>query len=1000
LRGRLTGRGAARGGSADFAGEATQAWRDSDTRGGYRGTRRAGGAPAAYGARGARTTAQTALRERTGMTQRVGAGGGRGSGPSGRGGGGYGPPGRGGNRWVNRDGTPMTFWQRFSHRLVYGRWWRHWTWKKALAVLVGGFASLVLLGILGIVYLYERTPVPNAAAETALWQSSNVYFADHQLMGTFSQGGLQRFDLTENQIPKDMTQAMTAIEDHDFYDEGGISVTGLFRAAYSDVFGDGNLQGGSTITMQYAKNYYANVNTGQNATTKLKEIFIAEKLARKESKQWIITQYLNVVPFGGQVYGLGAAALNYFNINLTKPGQTLTVPEAAFLAAWPNAPGLFSTDPKSGAAYQALVSRYDAVLADMAKYGDISQQQATADEAHFPKVTPEPNTNGWVGYKGYLMQMVEQELEAPRPYGYGLTQQELDTGGYSITTTFNWKQIVQLADSVKTEQAQMKAEGVPFPQYDRIGAVLESAKTGAITAVYGGPGYPTTYTKQSQKWCDTWDCEYNMAEAPEPVGSAFKPYVLATAVNEGMNAFTSQLNGYAPIYIPLRQQGQMVLSRLSAPPGCGNPCNTTFYYNNLYWFPFTEQSEDFGKPLTPNAAAALSSDSAFEDLAHRAGIDNVIDMAKKFGVGQSPFILQCGSEPANATPLETINSCNDWSGSDGLWTNFNYGSHAQTGGSPAIALGESPLTAVEQATTFATLADDGVYHSPHVIASLMKGSTLEPTDVQSAIVMSKSAAADTDYALSFDNDMNGATGLNVTYGIGGLVAKTGTLGSGLDTSECDFNAGVPNGDAMSVFLFTNDPATEILDNLPEAGGDQGSLGGGWPAEIWNNYFTKMFPNAPTTRPFQSLEVNGYPYTKWVQVVPPKKKKLPTCKPGHFAHCTPGCVPTFGQPCRGNPNPNPTTSCHNPFGNCGNGNSSPSPSPDPAPSNSPSPSPDPSPSPSCTGPPGQCGGATGAVKTTAASQETVASASLLALVINLPEKSAVAVASGLSRVVAS
>jgi membrane peptidoglycan carboxypeptidase len=1007
LRGRLKGRGASRGERADTDGGATQAWRDPDTRG-YRGTRRAGAAAAAYGARNGRTTAQTALRERTGLTQRIGSGGGRGFGPSGR--------GRGGNRWVNDDGTPMTAWQRFAHRLVYGNWWRRWTIKKALAVVGCTITGFILLGVIGIVILYEMTPVPTAAAESATWQSSNVYFADHQLMGTFSQDGFSRFDLTENQIPKVMTEAITAAEDRGFYTEGGISVTGLMRAAYNDLFGSGTLQGGSTITMQYAKNYYANVNSGQNATTKLKEIFIAMKLAHKESKSWIMTQYLNVVPFGGQISGLGAAALYYFNINLTRPGTRLSAGQAAMLAAMPNAPGYFSTDPSSGPAYQALVQRYDYVLTNMVRDNNITQTEATYWQGHFPKITPATNVNGWTGYKGYLMYMVEQELLAPKPWGYGLTQTELDTGGYRITTTFNWKQVVQLAASVKAEQAQMKAEGVPFPVYDRIGAVLEQAKTGAITAVYGGPGYPTDSSKKSAKWCQLWDCQYNMAEVPEPVGSSFKPYVLSTAVSEGMNAFTSQLNGFEPIYIPLGPSGQMTLSRLSAPPTCtARPCQTVSYFKNLYWFPFTEQGENFGKALTPNVAAALSSDSAFEDLAHRANINDVIRMAYSFGVGRSPFILPCSSAPPNATALQTIKSCNDYSGSNGLWTNFNYGSKAQTAGSPAIALGESPLTAVEQATTFATLADDGVYHSPHVVASVTKSTPQGtnaplPSDVVTRMVLTPHAAADADWALSFDNTMAGATGLNVTVDPGGLIAKTGTLGSGANSSQAWFNAGVPNGPVLSVALFANDPATEVLDNLPQAGVNGGSLGGGWPALIFNNYFLKMFPNGPTTPPFQNLEVNGYPFQKWVLVVPPKKK---LCRPWQFGNgngngngkCQPGCVPTFGQPCRGGPNPNPSPSCQNPFGQCGN-NPPPTPSPNPSPSpscgpigpcSSPSPSPSSSPSPSCTLPPGQCGGTGGLAP--AAKKKAAASASLLALVVSLPEKSAAALG-GVTRVVAS
>ena len=121
-----------------------------------------------------------------------------------------------------------------------------------------------------------------------------------------------------------MTQAMAAAEDRDFYTEGGISVPGLVRSAADDLFGSGNLQGGSTITMQYAKNYYNDVNTGRNLTTKMKEIFVAMKLGHQMSKPWVMTSYLNTVPFGPTTYGLGAAAENYFNVNLTKPGTTLT----------------------------------------------------------------------------------------------------------------------------------------------------------------------------------------------------------------------------------------------------------------------------------------------------------------------------------------------------------------------------------------------------------------------------------------------------------------------------------------------------------------------------------------------------------------------------------------------------------------------------------------------------------------------------------------------------
>ena len=162
---------------------------------------------------------------------------------------------------------------------------------------------------------------------------------DHTVNGQI----IDRQLLTPARYRRVMTQAMTAAEDRHFYTEGGVSLTGLMRAAYQDVFGNGNLQGGSTITMQYAKNYYSGVNSGRNMSTKLKEIFIAMKLGHDRSKQWVMTNYLNTVPFGATIYGLGAAAEGYFDINLTQPGKTLTISQAAMLAAMPNNPAVFSS---------------------------------------------------------------------------------------------------------------------------------------------------------------------------------------------------------------------------------------------------------------------------------------------------------------------------------------------------------------------------------------------------------------------------------------------------------------------------------------------------------------------------------------------------------------------------------------------------------------------------------------------------------------------------------
>ena len=108
-----------------------------------------------------------------------------------------------------------------------------------------------------------------------------------------------------------MINAVVAAEDRNFFNEGGISPTGIVRAAYEDVSGnDGSLQGGSTITQEFVRQYYTGIGTQQTLSRKIKEIFVAMKVAKEKSKQWILTNYLNTIYLGQGAYGIEAAARN------------------------------------------------------------------------------------------------------------------------------------------------------------------------------------------------------------------------------------------------------------------------------------------------------------------------------------------------------------------------------------------------------------------------------------------------------------------------------------------------------------------------------------------------------------------------------------------------------------------------------------------------------------------------------------------------------------------
>ncbi len=296
-----------------------------------------------------------------------------------------------------------------------------------------------------VVFAYRATTIPTEVSETALQQSSNVYFSNGKSMiGTFSTGTNRQL-LTSAQIPLVLKNAVIAAEDRHFYTEGGVSPTGILRAAYEDLRGGGTLQGGSTITQQFVRNYYANIGTQQTMSRKIKEIFVAIKLSHTESKDWILTQYLNTVYLGDSAYGVGAAAQIYFN----KPASKLNVAQSAMLAAMINEPGYFSPDPHAGAPYQALLARWHYVLTNMVRDGSITQQQAAAQK--FPKIASGQRDNGWTGYRGYIMQAVESELENT----YGFTKQQIYTHGLRIVTTINECMMNGLYRAVAAEKQQM-----------------------------------------------------------------------------------------------------------------------------------------------------------------------------------------------------------------------------------------------------------------------------------------------------------------------------------------------------------------------------------------------------------------------------------------------------------------------------------------------------------------------------------------------------------------
>ncbi len=390
---------------------------------------------------------------------------------------------------------------------------------------------------------YESTPVPTEAMAATSYVQSVVYSANGTLIGRF--GTTNRQMLTYDQIPPQIIDAVLAAEDHNFWNEGGISLPGTVRAAYMDVRGsDGSLQGGSTITQQFVRNYYQGIGTQQTLSRKIKEIFVAMKIGKEKSKQWILQNYLNTIFLGEGAYGIQAAAETYFG----EPVAKLSVAQDAVIAALIQQPSTYPLPQ-----YRALLeARWrNSVLDGMVQMGNLSAK--TAATLKFPKLGDNvPQTYGPDVWDPYVMYMVDQELQQV----YHLTQAQIYDGGYIIHTSIDNAKMAALYQAVSQNEATIDDSSVPFKSYMHVGAVLENPVNGEIDALYPGPGYigakyNGTGRVITAKECREIKCEWNMAyQNREQVGSSFKPYILAEAVKQGMNVQTSTLDGYNNVYIP------------------------------------------------------------------------------------------------------------------------------------------------------------------------------------------------------------------------------------------------------------------------------------------------------------------------------------------------------------------------------------------------------------------------------------------------------------------
>ncbi len=421
---------------------------------------------------------------------------------------------------------------------------------------------------------------------TALTQ----YLVEPEVITTlFGRSRSKRLIVSYSDCPKVLVDAVLSAEDRRFFTHHGVNLFRIAEAALTDIRADRRLQGGSTITMQLARNFF--LTPRRTFKRKTEEILLAMLLEHRLTKQQIFGMYANEVYMGQRgsfsLYGFAEAPDTYFNKDI----RDLTLPEAALLAGMIRGPNLYSPyrDPARA------TERRNEVLLLMADNHFLTREQAVEAEEAPLGVT---QRNVGASEAPYFVDMVRDQLLAHLP------SQDLQTQSYRIYTTLDpqlqtaassglHKGILEVDKLIKSRRGRNS----PPPQANepQTALVVLDPHTGDILALVGGRNYSAS--------------QLNHAVALRQPGSSFKPLVYAAALS-------SAVDGSQPLITPATILPDQPMS---------------FQFGNVTYSPHDFKDEYYGQ-VTVREALALSLNVATVNLAQMIGYDKVRDLALQVGI--------------------------------------------------------------------------------------------------------------------------------------------------------------------------------------------------------------------------------------------------------------------------------------------------------------------------------------------------------------------------------
>lgn len=567
---------------------------------------------------------------------------------------------------------------------------KHRRRRAAVLALVAALGLLFAVGgaaVTGVATFGSSCDL-NSLQQVEIGANTFIYAADNSRLGVIpAERNRQPVPLAE--ISPWMPKATVAIEDRRFYAHNGVDAEGIARALWKNVSAGQVVEGGSTITQQLVRNLY--IGRERTVERKLKEACLALKLDKAWSKPRILATYMNQVYYGNLAYGIEAAAQTYFS----KPASKLTLPESALLAGMPQAPSAYDPFRQE----QIATDRRNRVLQALLAEGDIDRDQYE-----------------WAVSRGLGLKAGKLYKEIREPDFFGYVREQLiaeygagtvRSGGLKVYTTID----------PRFQRAAQTAirETLTEPGDPAAGIISINPKNGAIRAMTAViPGN----TKN----------QFNLlSQGRRQSGSTFKTFVLAAAVEQGINpATTSYLS--APFYY--------------RPDPNGN-CE-----DGSWWCPETYDNSYTGW-TTIERATIRSDNTVYAQLTLDVTPEAVAEMATKLGV---------------RSPLDV----------DGAIV-------------PSIGLGAMDVSPLDMASAYATLAAGGIYSEPMAIRKVILPDGEDKTSGWGKPKRKRVISDGVAYTVTriLEENVDYGTGVGADYGAP-AAGKTGTTEEWSDAWFCGY----------------------------------------------------------------------------------------------------------------------------------------------------------------------------------------------------------------------